>query len=205
MVGREQMNARRPEQDEFGNAVLERMNKSHNGLYLWGVAQASRLEQCRDILDIGCGGGKNIANLLEMTTAKLYGIDYSKASVAKTLEINSEAAKIGRVEAIYGSAEELPYHDCSFDLITAFETVYYWKSIGDCFKKIHSLLRPGGEFLVCNEDRDTVRIAEVAEALEMTLYTAEELEALLESAGFCEIRTESHENGRWVYAIGKRM
>lgn len=203
MVGREQMNARRPEQDEFGNAVLERMNKSHNTLYLWGAEQVHP-ESCRDILDIGCGGGKNIANLLSMTGAKLYGIDYSRASVEKTLEVNREAAENGRVEAIYGSAEALPYPPDSFDLVTAFETVYYWKGIEACFKKVYEILRSGGEFLVCNEDRDTKRIAEVAEALEMTLYTADELEALLKGAGFTDIRTISHENGRWVSAVGKK-
>ena len=201
-ISREQLNARRPELDEYGNAVLERMNKSHNELYLWGVSHVPLADK-KHIVDIGCGGGKNIKNLSELLPkADFLGIDISEASVRKTLEVNSENVKSGRVKAKVGSAEKLPVGKPCFDLATAFETVYYWENIVACFENVRKTLKDGGAFLVCNEDKDTSRISEVASALGMNLYTAKDLKHLLEAAGFKNVEAFEHYNSRWVCAIG---
>ncbi|MBO4452814.1 MAG: class I SAM-dependent methyltransferase [Clostridia bacterium] len=205
MLDRVTLNARKPEQDEYGNAVLERMNESHYELTQWGLSHVDP-KAAADILDIGCGGGRTINGFLTNTDAKVCGIDFSDASVAKTIELNKAFVEAGRASITKGTAESLPYPENSFDLVTAFETVYYWVEPTECFKKVLSTLREKGEFLVCNEDKDRSRpvVAQFADALGMTLYSAEELGGFMKAAGFTEVRTYEHENGLWVCAVGKK-
>ena len=75
-------NARKP-QGDLGDRLLDRMNKSHEGLAQWGV---SHLDIAYDdvIIDIGCGGGVNVERFLKLTKEKVYGLDYSEVSVEKS-------------------------------------------------------------------------------------------------------------------------
>ena len=205
MIDRTLRNACRPEYDEYGFAVLERMNNSHYDLTKWGLSHVVP-ESADTILDIGCGGGRTINGMIERSNAVVYGIDISEASVAKTKELNEQYIASGRAFAVVGDAGKLPFDPESFDLVTAFETTYYWPDIVDCFKGVLNVLRPGGVFLVCNEDKDKSRpiVAESADELGMTLYTSTELASLFNAAGFKNVRVFDHENGNWVCAVGEK-
>lgn len=204
MIDRVQMNARKPENDEYGEQMLERMNTRHQELSLWGLSHIG-FENTARILDIGCGGGRNIANMLSLAPkAFVCGIDYSEKSVEMSRQFNISAVNGGKAEIIRGTAEKLPYDDSSFDTVTAFETVYYWSGIEECFAGVRRVLKNGGSFLVCNEDCDRKGIEEASQALGMTLYTAEDIADIMKKAGFSSVSSYSHENGRWVCAIGKK-
>ena len=205
MLDKTTLNAGLPRQDEYGYAVLERMNNSHYDLTQWGLSFISP-QRAEDILDIGCGGGRTLRDLASGTSARLFGLDASAASVEKTKELNSDHVLSGRMTVVEGLAESLPFAKEVFDLVTAFETVYYWRDPVSCFADVRRTLRQGGEFLVCNEDRDFSRpvVAEYADALGMKLYTAEQLGKMLRDAGFAEVREYTHENGNWVCAVGRK-
>ena len=204
MIDQMIMNARKPSEDEYGQKMLERMNTRHDAMALWALDHL-QVSGEQTALDIGCGGGKNISNLLNLLPeAKVFGIDYSSASVAKSREVNKDALQNGRADIQIGTAEKLPYEDASMDLVTAFETVYYWPEIETCFQGIFRALKPGGRFLVCNEDNSAEGKEELQRALEMNFYSAKDLEAMMRAAGFSEIMTDSHENGNWIVAVGKK-
>ena len=205
MLDRTTLNAANPQPDEYGFAVLERMNSSHYCLTRWGLSFVAP-ESAGAILDIGCGGGMTLRNFALETEAELCGADVSEASLKKTAELNAEYIKSGRLHLVKAGAEALPFEKGSFGLVTAFETVYYWRDPVKCFAGVRDILREGGEFLICNEDRDRSRpvVAEYADALGMTLYTAEELESMLREAGFGDVRACTHENGLWVCAVGRK-
>lgn len=46
---------------------------------------------------------------------------------------------------------QLPFEAERFDLVTAFETVYFWPDLPKSFREIRRVLRPGGTLLICNE------------------------------------------------------
>ena len=50
-----------------------------------------------------------------------------------------------------GSVEHMNFTDASFDVVTAFETVYFWPGLPKCFQEVYRVLKPGGIFLICNE------------------------------------------------------
>lgn len=67
---------------------LSIMNKVHYKGAMWGLSQLN-LQTCNRVLNIGCGGGMNIKNLLAMVPdAVVCGIDYSAASVEKSRKLN---------------------------------------------------------------------------------------------------------------------
>ena len=63
------------------------------------------------MLDIGCGGGATLKQLLKRSQgAKVYGIDISEESVAKAIKVNADVID-KQVFVQLGSAAELPYED----------------------------------------------------------------------------------------------
>ena len=82
-------NARKPV-GELGHQILDRMNKSHESMARWGVSHF-QISEDDVILDIGCGGGRNLERFAEqITTGKVWGIDYSEVSVEKSINLNKE-------------------------------------------------------------------------------------------------------------------
>ena len=137
---------------EDGIRMLERMNGGrHEELALWGLSFLPIGPSDR-LLDIGCGGGANIARLLDRAPqGTVTGVDYSPTSVAASRTHNADSIAAGRCEVFEGDASALPLPADGFDGATAFETVYYW-DLPRAFAEVRRVLRPGGHFLVCNED-----------------------------------------------------
>src|SRR5215467_6189560 len=110
----------------LGRFVLAQMNRGHSGLTQWGLRH---LQIARDAtaLDIGCGGGRTLATLAEIATmGKVYGVDYSAASVAASRKHNEGRIAEGRVDVQESSVSNLPFPPATFDVVTAIETHYYW-------------------------------------------------------------------------------
>ena len=103
-------------------------------------------------LDIGCGGGANVKRLLAKTPyGKVTGIDYSEISVIKSQKINKEEIENKRCEILQGNVMKLPFGNETFDIITAFETIYFWPDISGAFKQVYRVLKNTGTFMICNE------------------------------------------------------
>ena len=89
-------NARKPE-GFFGRMMVNGMNGgSHAKMAEWGLSYIT-ISDDADILDVGCGGGANLARLLKRCTkGTVKGIDYSPVSVKKSKEVNATAIAKGR-------------------------------------------------------------------------------------------------------------
>ena len=182
------INARKPI-GELGDKLLDRMNESHESLAQWGV---SHLDISKDdvILDIGCGGGVNVERFLQMTENKVYGLDYSEIAVEKSTKLNQDAIDEGRCEVIQGSVSELPFEDNTFDIVTGFETVYFWPDfVNDC-KEVRRVLKDDGIMFICNEaipDEEDERQKELIDLLDMKIFSEDEFDEYLREAGFSDI------------------
>lgn len=192
---------------EAGRAMLARMNAgAHEKLAEWGLAHVS-FAAGMEALDIGCGGGANLARLLaRMPQGRAHGIDVSPLSVEVSSRFNAQAIEEGRCTVGLGDASSLAFGDGSFDVITAFETVYFWPDMPSALREVVRVLKPGGVFLVCNEANGS-RAAdyELAAAIEgMTMYTALDLRALMEEAGLAvELVDDEQDTGR-VCVLARR-
>ena len=136
-----------------GKIMVHMMNTGHSSMAEWGFAHIKI--QSEDVcLDIGCGGGANIRKLLEKSPyGRVVGIDYSEISVEKSRKINKAGIESKRCEILQGDVMKLPFRDKTFDVITAFETIYFWPDISEAFKKVYKILKIGGTFMIRSEER----------------------------------------------------
>ena len=182
------INARKPE-GELGSKLIDMMNENHEGLAQWSI---SHLDISKDdiILDIGCGGGTNVERFLKMTENKVYGLDYSEMSVERSAELNKKAIKGGRCEIIHGSVSNLPFNDSSIDIVTGFETVYFWSDFVNDLKEVRRVLNDDGILFIANEalPRENDKYQKhFIKLLDTNIYSKDELYESLREAGFSEV------------------
>ena len=90
------------------------------------------------ILDVGCGTGGNLKLLSQFGNAE--GVDISADALAFCRERGLE------VKA--GAAEDLPYEDATFDLVTALDVVEHLDDDVAGLREMRRVLRPGGRLLI---------------------------------------------------------
>lgn len=179
-------NMRKPK-GKLGNIQLKSMNKEHTPVSLWGLKHLD-IQSDDVILDVGCGGGININRMAEKAK-KVYGVDYSIESVKLSREVNREYIEQGKVEVLEGNVQSLPFDDESFDIVTAFETIYFWPDIEKCFGEVKRVIKPGGIFLIGMESNGSDNLVmKVSEKLiDMTVYNDEEVSEFLQNNDYSEI------------------
>ena len=172
-----------------GKLMVAMMNLGHSPVARWGLRFLKIASDAR-VLDCGCGGGANIKRLLRKCPhGSVNGIDYSSVSVEKSKKINRVAIAEGRCAVRQASVAELPFAAEQFDVVTAFETVYFWPDLQQCFMEVHRVLRPGGTFFICNESSgDTDKDEKWTKIIGgMTIYNDTRLKVYLEQAGFRDV------------------
>ena len=170
-----------------GKIMVALMNLGHSPVARWGL-RFLELTPDAKVLDCGCGGGANIKRLLKSCPkGTVRGIDYSPISVEKSKKVNKAAVARGRCDVLCASVAELPFESEQFDLVTAFETVYFWPDLPRCFCEVGRVLKPGGTLLICNESngaRQTDKDKKWTEIIAaMTIYKDAELKTYLEQGG----------------------
>ena len=135
----------------IGSSMLCIMNAAHTKLTKWAL-QKVHIKTEAVILDIGCGGGKTIHTLSKRTTfGKIYGIDYSDQAVENSKKPNMKDVKTGKVIIHQANVSSIPYNTNFFDLITAFQTHYFWPDVEHDIKEVLRVLQPNGSFLLVAE------------------------------------------------------
>ncbi len=180
----------------LGRFVVHKMNrgKQHAELAQWALANAG-ISETDQVLDIGCGGGANVARLLELCPhGEVTGIDFAPVAISIASNYNKEAIAAGRCKIVGGNAKMLPFFKDKFDVATAFETIYYWPALNECLAEVFRVLKPGGRFIIVNDadgiDPTGERWANLIG--HMRIYTTNELKTYLADAGFVNI-TANHD------------
>lgn len=185
--------------------MILKMNLFHSKLSRWGFRNLGVVKGAR-ALDVGCGGGRNVARLRRYLDGGFsVGVDLSPLSVAEARRWNAPALLSGKSVILEGGADVLPFRDDFFDVVTAFETIYYWPDLDRCFKEVYRVLRPGGVFMICNEDHctsDNSEIhADIQALIPIAFYSNDELTMRLKQVGFRYVTSTVHANGRWVSVV----
>lgn len=197
-------NTRKPE--GFGGKIMvAMMNSGHGAMAAWGFEHIT-IDKNAVVLDAGCGGGANIKKLLaKCPQGQVKGIDYSEISVEKSRKVNAKAISNGRCEVLQASVAELPFGKETFDLVTAFETIYFWPGLVDSFREVHRIIRPGGTFFICNESNgETSKDDKWTEKIGgMTIYNADQIVAALYEAGFTDAKVDKNNKG-WICVMARK-
>ena len=187
-----------------GKIMVAMMNLGHSPVARWGL-RFLELTSDAKVLDCGCGGGANIKRLLKKCPQGVVkGIDYSSVSVEKSKRVNEAAVTKGRCDVLRASVTELPFESEQFNAVTAFETVYFWPDLAQCFREVWRVLKPGGTFLICNESGgDTNSGEKWTEIIDgMTVYKDIELKTYLEQVGFHDVQI--HKRKSWLCVTARK-
>ena len=171
----------------------------------WGLRFCSlpRMPWC---WTAAAAAGRTIKTLLKLCPkGKVQGIDYSAVSVEKARKVNAGAIAVGRCTVQQASVAELPFGPEQFEVVTAFETVYFWPELVQNFREVYRVLKPGGVFFICNEaNGETAKDDKWTQIINgMTIYTDTALKAYLEQAGFCKIQSHKNKKG-WLCVTARK-
>ena len=179
----------------FGRFLARGMNLGHAGLTKWGLGFVEIAGDAQ-ILDIGCGGGRTVKRLAGIASdGKVTGIDFSPDSVAVAVKKNGELINRRRVEIFPETVSSMSFSDGTFDLVTAFESHYFWPDLPNDLKEIYRVMKQDGHLLIAGTVYKTGKFdrrnRRFVDAGGMTYLSIGEFREILEGAGFSEF--DAHE------------
>ena len=194
----------------LGRFVAWNMNSRHSKVTDWGLSHVS-IEKHDTALDVGCGGGRTVSKLATIADeGKVYGLDYSKASVAVAMRTNRQWIEMRRAEIREGSVSQLPFSENVFDFVTAVETHFWWPDLPADMHEVLRVLKPGGALLIVAEvykgaNTVTAKLAEKYLSLSgMKLLSVDEHRELFANAGYSDVQVIVDSAKGWICGIGKK-
>ena len=200
-------NAKKPK-GFWGKKMINSMNEGHYELTGWALDHIN-LERNYRVLDVGCGGGLTVSRIAErIGNGKVYGIDYSALCIKHSKAQKRKNILCNKVKIMLASVSSLPFDDCSFDVVTALETYYFWPDKLNDLKEIYRVLKPSGKLMLVFEMLKTPEEPDKWKAVEdkigIKTVTEEEIREMLAKAGFSDIETYKKEGTTWLCAIGAK-
>jgi len=194
----------------LGRFVLWNMNSRHSKVTDWGLSHIA-IDKRDTVLDAGCGGGRTVNKLAVIASeGKVYGVDFSKESVAFASRINKQWIDADRVEIREASVSQLPFSADVFNVVTAVETHFWWPDLPSDMREVLRVLKPGGVLMIIAEvykgaNTVTAKLAEKYALLSgMKLLTANEHRELFANAGYSDIKIIEEPRKGWICGIGKK-
>ena len=184
----------------WGLRIIKVMNgKRHAALPEWVIPELLIAEDAQ-ILDVGCGGGANIARMLaKCPKGHITGIDYSALAIERATDYNYHAVVDKNCLIIGGNATQMPLAKDRFDLVTAFETIYFWPSLDLGISELFRVLKPGGTCVIANElDGLDPSFRKMERSVGMLVYTIEEITRVLTQTGFTDINSRHDEERHFI-------
>ena len=193
---------------KLGRYLAKQMNQGHESLTLWGL---SKVEIASDsvILDVGCGGGKTVNKLAYLVPqGRIFGIDISHDMVEFSRKVNKELIVQNRVQIVEGSVEEMSFPDGYFDLVTAFETYYFWPNFVEALKEIKRVLKSDGRLLLVSEMvKNGIYEVENAKLIREThvhLIPLRAIQNIMLATGFVDIQAFVENDSPWNAVLAKK-
>ncbi|WP_339222191.1 class I SAM-dependent methyltransferase [Paenibacillus sp. FSL H8-0332] len=98
----------------------------------------------RQVIDIGCGRGGNIAALYKyFKPLSIVGLDICPANIAYC----SAKSRGGEAFYLVGDAENIPFADESFDIVLNMESAQAYPNRSRFYEEVYRIMRVGGVFL----------------------------------------------------------
>jgi SAM-dependent methyltransferase len=114
------------------------------------LARRVRLADAEDVLDVGCGAGHWSAVIAPhlAATARLTGIDAEQSLLERARARLSPRLGARQLELLHGRAEQLPFDDGTFDLVTCQTVLIHVPDPLAVLREMRRVVRPGGTILV---------------------------------------------------------
>jgi tellurite methyltransferase len=118
-------------------------------IYLFDQLLKGRYDNCKKVLDVGCGNGRNLIYFFR-NGYEVFGVDPQPHAVETVKELSAALAPDNLLENfMVCSAEDLPFTDATFDLVISSAVLHFAKDVQHFDSMVHSMfrvLKPGGYF-----------------------------------------------------------
>ncbi|SFE61391.1 Methyltransferase domain-containing protein [Chitinophaga sp. CF118] len=116
-------------------------------IYLFDQLLKGTYDNCNNVLDAGCGGGRNLIYFLR-NGYEVYGIDPNPNAISAVKQLSQTLAHANSIENfVVASTENLPFDDNYFDLVISSAVLHFANNPDHFDNMIHSMwrvLKPGG-------------------------------------------------------------
>jgi SAM-dependent methyltransferase len=173
------------------------------------VLDAQAAQGGQRILDVGCGSGYYVGELLELVGPQgaLTGVDAAPAMLAIAAKRVEGHANVALHES---DVTRLPVPDAAFDAALSVQVLEYVADVPAALAEMHRALRPGGRVVLWDVDwatvswrtQDPARMRRMLEAWDRHLThpsLPQTLAPQLRDAGFEDVTIEGH-----AFATGQR-
>lgn len=169
-----------------GRALGRAMDFANRAPTRWAVDRLDP-QPGEHVLDVGCGTGAGIAQVLARAPLQACGIDPSPTMIAAARD------KLGsRAELLVCDAMEMPFAPARFDAALALNVFYFCDTEARMIARIRDVLKPGGRLVAYVTARETMELWPFARAGLHRLYDAQDLHDAMVEGGFSPERIEVH-------------
>jgi SAM-dependent methyltransferase len=95
-------------------------------------------------VDVGGGCGSLAMALARVTELTVYVLDIDPAAVRLCNMLVDEAGLTGRVRAVEGDAQDMPFRDSFADLVVSRGSIFFWPDQLAGLRECYRILKPGG-------------------------------------------------------------
>ncbi|MDB5249059.1 MAG: SAM-dependent methyltransferase [Segetibacter sp.] len=124
-------------QESFGNIDI----------YLFDQLLKGTFDDCKSVIDVGCGYGRNIVYFLK-SGFEVFGVDQNAAAIGEVKKLSKQLAPANPLENFrVALAEALPFGDYTFDVAISSAVFHFAKSEEHFDRMVRSvwrILKPGG-------------------------------------------------------------
>jgi tellurite methyltransferase len=118
-------------------------------IYLFDQLLKGRYDNLNKVLDVGCGGGRNLFYFLR-NGYEVFGVDPAPQAIETVKQLSVELAPNNSLENfVVCAAENLPYENAFFDLIICNAVLHFAtdeKHFYNMLKSMFRVLKPGAYF-----------------------------------------------------------
>ncbi|HOK41074.1 MAG TPA: methyltransferase domain-containing protein [bacterium] len=179
--------------NEYDN-TLGKVKRHH--LLLDLVVKKSNVKNCEKVLDIGIGTGLLSLKFLKAKDCQITGIDNSKEMLKICKEKINELKLTDKIQLKQMDAHNLDFPDNSFDIVASTVSLHHIKDKLPVIKKIYSILKQDGRFVLGDIDLDTTgSLLNIKRFERLFAYLHDELILALKDGGIDAFK-RMYDNGK---------
>ncbi len=175
----------------FGRLLARGLNRLNRDINASALV-ALDVNGSHHAVDLGFGGGVGLRGLLDGPARRVTGIERSPEMLKWASRRFSDDVAAGRLTLAEGAAAAIPLGDGDADRLLTVHTLYFWPDAEAGMAEVHRAVAPGGRVCVAIGSREEMEDDPLHEH-GFTLYSAEDLQQLLEGAGFAAVEVRERE------------
>ncbi|NCC64005.1 MAG: class I SAM-dependent methyltransferase [Spirochaetia bacterium] len=187
----------------FWNTLAKRYDKQvsskYSQAYMLTIEKTKKYLKATDVvLDYACGTGITTVQLADQVK-EIHAIDFSQNMIVIASE-KVAAEKIDNVRLAVGTITDPELKEKSFDVVLAFNILYFLDDLEAVLHRISHLLRNGGTFISVTDClaetksfTNTIQsfLSKIGVLPSMKRLKVKQLQAMIRDAGFSIIETEN--------------